>query len=70
VGSGRGRSEGAELEGENKRGDGPQIALAYRLVQFHRGPQNSRLPAPTPPPTSPHKYLPASKPLRMGPYKS
>jgi hypothetical protein len=24
---------------------GPQIALAYRLVQFHRGPQNSRFPS-------------------------
>jgi hypothetical protein len=29
---------------------GPQIPLAYRLVIFHRGPQNSRFPVPTPPP--------------------
>ncbi len=29
---------------------GTQISLAYRLVQFHRGPQNSRFPAPNPPP--------------------
>jgi hypothetical protein len=48
---------------------GPQIAFAYRLVLFHRGPQNSRFPAPTPPPqpTLPHViYLPASKTLRSG----
>ncbi len=31
----------------------PLMALAYRLVPFHRGPQNSRFPAPTPPTTSP-----------------
>ena len=52
---------------------GPQIALAYRLVLFHRGPQNSRFPAPTPspPPPLPHViYLPTSKTLRAGPYKS
>jgi hypothetical protein len=32
---------------------GPLMALACRLVPFHRGPQNSRFPAPTPPTTSP-----------------
>jgi hypothetical protein len=49
---------------------GPLMALAYRLVPFHRGPQNSRFPAPTPPPLPQVKYLPASKTLRTGPYKS
>ncbi len=49
-----------------------EIALAYRLVQFHRGPQNSRFPAPaSAPPPPPHiMCLPKSKTLRTGPYKS
>ena len=44
----------------------PQIALAFWLVQFHRGPQNSRFPAPTLPPPSPDNVSARIKNLTHG----
>jgi hypothetical protein len=75
VGSGRGRSEGAELEGENKRGGGafqffgPQMALAYRLDAISKGPKNSRIPGPNPIPLVLAMDMHASKTLSTGLYK-
>ncbi len=79
-GVGGGRSEGAELEGENKRGatgllsyfmhlsGAAQMALAYRLDAISQGPKNSQFPGPNPLPLALAKD--ASKALRTGLYKS
>jgi hypothetical protein len=48
---------------------GPQIALAYRLVLFQRGSQNSRFPAPVPrgpPPFPTLSIRPHQKPYTRG----